>query len=128
MNDTVTLFPNVLQQTASLKTYAPLGVKFWQNEQTVLDRMQEFAEGWFARRHVGTTAALEAAKRIGEAATPLDAMREYQDWLGGAIGRLVEDGMAYQQHALKATQLGTKPVAETVANVQAGLSEERRAG
>jgi hypothetical protein len=138
MSDFVTLFPNVLQPTVALKTYTPVGVKFWQSEQTVLAGMQEFAEGWFARRQAGTTAALETVKRIGEAATPLDAAREYQDWLGGAIGRIVEDGLAYQQHLLKAgAQFGAKPAAEAVAATAAAAqtvrqsadqSNERRTG
>jgi hypothetical protein len=102
MTEPVMLFPNVLQPAIALKAYAPMGVKFWQSEETVLDGMREFADGWFARRHTGTRAALEAARRMGEAATPLDALREYQDWLAGAMSRLLEDGMACQQQVLKA--------------------------
>lgn len=128
MTDPVMLFPNVLQPAIALKAYAPIGVKFWQGEETVLDGMKEFADGWFARRQTGTRAALEAAKRIGEAATPLDAVREYQDWLNGAVSRLVEDGLAYQQHALKAgAHLGAKPVVEAAAKAEVEFSGERRA-
>jgi hypothetical protein len=116
MNDPVTLFPNLLQPAA--KTYAPVGIKFWESEETVLNSMKEFADGWFERRRIGTQAALEAARRMGEAATPLDAFREYQDWLGGAMARLLEDGMACQQQFLKANarlapHLTTQKPAET---------------
>jgi hypothetical protein len=34
MSDNVTLFPNVLQPAAALKAYAPIGVKFWENQET----------------------------------------------------------------------------------------------
>lgn len=100
MADPVSLFPNLLQPAT--KTYAPMGIKFWEGEATVLDNMKEFADGWFERRRIGTRAALEAARRIGEATTPLDAFREYQDWLSGAAARLLEDGMAWQHQFMKA--------------------------
>lgn len=100
MSDPVTLFPDILQPAA--KTYGPVGVKFWESEESLLKSMKEFADGWFERRRVGTEAALQTAKRIGEAATPLDAWREYQDWLGGAVARMLEDGMACQQQMIKA--------------------------
>jgi hypothetical protein len=100
MADPVSLFPNLLQPAA--KTYAPMGIKFWEGEATVLDSMKEFADGWFERRRIGTRAALEAARSIGEATTPLDAFREYQDWLSGAAARLLEDGMAWQHQFMKA--------------------------
>ncbi|MGX7744899.1 hypothetical protein [Rhodopseudomonas parapalustris] len=99
MTDPVTLFPNLMQPAA--KTYAPMGIKFWESEETVLDNMKEFADGWFERRRIGTRAALETARRIGEASSPLDAFREYQDWLGGAMARLLEDSMAFQQQFMK---------------------------
>jgi hypothetical protein len=105
MSDSVLMFPNALQPTAALKTYAPFGVRFWESEETVLSGMKEFTEGWFARRQTGTHAALEAARSIGEAQHPLDVLRIYQDWLNGATARLVEDGLAYQSQVLKS---GTK--------------------
>lgn len=103
MSDSVLMFPNALQPTAALKTCAPFGVRFWENEETVLSGMKEFADGWFARRQTGTHAALEAAKSLGEAQSPLDVLRIYQDWLGGATARLMEDGLAYQSQMLKAS-------------------------
>jgi hypothetical protein len=81
----VTLFPNVLEPATALKAYAPVGVKFWENQETALEGLKEFADGWFARRHKSTQAALEAAKHIGDAATPSDVFREYQNWLARAM-------------------------------------------
>ena len=98
----VTSFPNVLESATALKTYAPIGVKFWENQETALEGLKEFADGWFARRHDSTQAALEAAKRIGDAATPSDVFREYQNWLGRAMELVAEDGKAYQQQMLRA--------------------------
>jgi hypothetical protein len=119
MADSVSLFPNMLQP-AVLKTYAPVGVKFWEGEDAVLSGLREFSEGWFARRHTGTQAALEAAKRIGEAATAIDVLQAYQDWANGAAARLLEDGLAYQTHLLKAgSQLGALPPAAVKAEAVA---------
>jgi hypothetical protein len=128
MTDPVMLFPNMLQSTNALKAYAPMGVKFWQSEEAVLDGMREYADGWFARRHTGTKAALEAARRMGEATTPLDALREYQDWLAGAMSRLLEEGMACQQQVMKAgASLAPSLKAEAeLAPVPAFKSEERQ--
>jgi hypothetical protein len=131
MADSVTLFPQLLQPTAALKTYAPMGVKFWENQEAALDCMKELADGWFARRHTGAQAALETAKRIGDAATPFDITRECQDWMKGAMERLMADGMAYQQQLLKAgAQLTAHlPSAkETAAKPDAQRADERRSG
>jgi hypothetical protein len=131
MSDSVMLFPQVLQPTAALKTYAPMGVKFWENQEAALDGMKELADGWFARRHTGAQAALEAAKRIGDAATPFDILREYQDWMKGVTEGLMADGMACQQQLLKAgsylsAHLPSGGDAATKADAQ--QSDERRTG
>ena len=70
MTDNVTLVPNILQPTAAFKSFAPMGIKFWENQETALAGLREFADGWFARRHKGMQAALEAAKHMGDAQTP----------------------------------------------------------
>ena len=120
MSDNVTLFPNLLQPTVALKTYAPLSIKFWENQGTTLEGMKEFADGWFARRHKTTQAGIEAAKRMGDA-THFDIMREYQTWLTGAIEALAEDGKAYQQQLLRTGfQLNPKP--------ETRQADERRTG
>lgn len=105
MSDPVTLFPNLLQPTA--KSYAPLGVTFWQGEESLLGSMKDYADGWFERRKAGTEAAMQLARRIGEAATPIDVWREYQDWIGSASARLLEDVIAYQQQFVKANAVFT---------------------
>jgi hypothetical protein len=128
MTDPVMLFPNVLQPAVAFKTYAPVGVKFWESEEAVLNGMKDFADGWFARRRTGTQAALEAARRMGEAATPLDALQNYQEWFGGAISRLLEDGMACQQQLLKASaHLGPHlPSADAAAGAKPSFTPEER--
>ena len=101
MSENVTLFPNMLQPAAALKAYAPIGIKFWENQETALKDLKEFADGWFARRREGMQAALEVAKHIGDAETPSDILREYQGWLKRETELLAEDGKAYQQHVLR---------------------------
>jgi hypothetical protein len=64
---------------------------------------------------------------MGEAATPLDALREYQDWLAGAVSRLLEDGLACQQQALKAgAHFGPRLQAEVEAAAQPVFTPEQR--
>jgi hypothetical protein len=70
---------------------------FWDIQDKVLDAMENFANGWFERRHVGTHTALEAAQRMCKAQTPVDLVREYQEWVGGAFQRVMADGFACQQ-------------------------------
>jgi cyclopropane fatty-acyl-phospholipid synthase-like methyltransferase len=110
MSDNVTLFPNILQPANALKAYAPIGVKFWENQESVLKGWKEFADGWFSRRQVSAQTALEAAKYIGDANASSDIFREYQNWFTRAMELLAEDGKAYQQQVLRAgAQLSARP-------------------
>ena len=121
MSDDVTLFPNILQPAATLKAYAPIVVKFWENQETALEDLKVFADGWFARRHEGMQAALEAAKHIGDAETPSDIAREYQNLLKREMELFAEDGKAYQQQVLRAgAHLSARPEAQQ--------ADERRTG
>jgi hypothetical protein len=70
---------------------------FWDIQDKLLDAMENLANSWFERRHVGTHAALEAAQRMCKAQTPADLVREYQDWVGGAFQRVMADGVACQE-------------------------------
>jgi hypothetical protein len=121
MSDNVTLFPNILQPAATFKAYAPMGVKFWENQETALEGLKEFADGWFDRRHKGTQAALEAAQHIGNAETPSDILREYQNWLTREMELFAEDGKAYQQQVLRAG-------AHVSAPPEARQADEQRTG
>jgi hypothetical protein len=110
MRDNATLLPNILQPGAALKAFAPMGITFWENQETALAGLREFADGWFARRHKGMQAALEAAKHIGHAETPSDILREYQNWLTREAELIAEDGKAYQQEVLRAgAHLSARP-------------------
>ena len=120
MSDNVTLFPNILQPATAMKAYAPIGVKFWENQETALEGWKEFADAWFARRQKSAQAALEAAKHIGDAETPSDILREYQNWATREMELLAEDGKACQQQVLRAgAHLSARPAPET---------DERRTG
>jgi hypothetical protein len=102
MRDNGTLFPSMLQPVATLKAYAPMGVKFWESQETALKDLKEFADGWFTRRQKGMHAALEAAQHVGNAESPSDMLREYQNWLTREMQLLAEDGKACQQQVLRA--------------------------
>src|SRR6202165_6305493 len=115
------LFPNIFQPAATLKAYAPIGIKFWENQETALEGLKEFADGWFARRHKGMQAALEAAKHIGDAETPTDILREYQNWLTREMELVAEDGKAYREQVLRAgAHLSARP--------EVPQTDERRTG
>jgi hypothetical protein len=121
MSDDVTLFPNILQPAATLKAYAPIVVKFWENQETALEDLKVFADGWFARRHEGMQAALEAAKHIGDAETPSDMLGEYQNLLKREMELFAEDGKAYQQQVLRAgAHLSARPEAPQTDKRQTG--------
>ena len=126
MTDSVMLFPNVLQPTASMKAYAPIGVKFWENQQAALDSIKEFTDDWFTRRQSGARATLEAARRISEAATPADVQREYQDWMKGIMERMMADGAAFQRQITKAGSQMSSQLSSAVETVQE--VDKRRAG
>src|ERR1700687_4213510 len=102
MSDNGTLFPNILQQAATLKAFAPSVVKCWETQETALEGLKKFADGWFARRHKDTQAALEAAQHMGDAESPSDILQEYQNWFRREMELLAEDGRAYQQPVLRA--------------------------
>ena len=74
---------------------------FWESQDKLLDSMEAFAEGWFERRHTGTHVALEAAERMCKAQTPIDLLREYQDWASGAFQRVMADGIACQKQFME---------------------------
>lgn len=102
MSDNETLFPNILQPAAAFKAYAPMSVKFWENQEIALKDMKEFAEGWFTRRQKAVHASLEAAQHFSGAASPSDLLQGYQNWLTREMELLAEDGKACQQQVLRA--------------------------
>ena len=137
MSDNGTLFPNILQSAATLKAYAPMGVQFWENQETALEGLKEFADGWFARRHESAQTALAAARHITDAATASDILQEYQNWLTREMELLAEDGKAYQQQVLRAgahlnAQPGEQQVPMAPAHPSAGpeapQTDKRRTG
>ena len=71
--------------------------RFWAGQHAMLEALEIFEQGWFERRHAGTTAALDTAKRMCEAATPVALLIEYEIWAAGALGRVIADGAACQR-------------------------------
>jgi hypothetical protein len=103
---------NMLVPTSQLsETLRKNACSFWDNQDKVLDAMQAFSDGWFERRHAGTHAALEASQRICKAETPVDLLREYQDWANGAFQRLTTDGLACQQQWMAVVSSVAPPMA-----------------
>ena len=95
---------------------------FWENQDKILDAMQVFAHGWFERRHAGTHVALEAAQRMCKAETPVDLVREYQEWANGAFQRLMADGLACQQECMAVIGAVAPPLVPLGSEKQADTS------
>jgi hypothetical protein len=104
-NETMKSGFDVLAQafTAATPVQAAAGenwVQFWRGQNKMIDGMEEFATGWFARRHTATTTALEAAERLCAANSPADVLAELQTWTLGSLQRLSEDGLACQKQLM----------------------------
>lgn len=84
--------------------------RFWSAQEQMLDAMQEFAEGWLQRRHEGTRAAAEVAQRMCRTENPVDLFKEQQEWMNGAIQRLMADGVACQKEWVLITSLAVQPL------------------
>jgi hypothetical protein len=97
---------------------------FWTAQEKFLDCMEEFAEGWFERRHDGTRSALAAASEICRAETPFEAMREYQKWATGSFERILQDGIACQKQLVEMGRLSMQPLALAAENVESDAGHE----
>jgi hypothetical protein len=83
----------LVPSSAALEEYVR---RFWDTQDKLLNDMAKFTNGWFERRHIGTHAAQEAARRMCTAQTAEDLGREYQEWATGAFQRVTDDGLACQ--------------------------------
>jgi hypothetical protein len=83
---------------------------FWNGQEQILHAMEEYANGWFERRHAGVDAALNASQQMIDAATPVEAVREYQKWAFGSIERIIDDGLSCQKHLLSMGGLLAPPL------------------
>jgi hypothetical protein len=75
---------------------------YWRAQAGLIEAMQDYANGWFARRHEGAQAALESARRMCLAHDPTEAAREMQAFWRGAMDRLAADALALQRQAAEA--------------------------
>jgi len=98
-------------------------------QEKFLENMQQFADGWFERRHVGAKEALACTRQICDADSPFEAMREYQKWAIGSFERAVQDGAAMQKHMIDVGRAGAPPLvqaAETMRSEAAAVEAEQR--
>ena len=97
--------------------------EFWTSQDNILDSMQIVANGWFARRHAGTQAALDAAQRMCRATTPAELLLEYQTWAMGAWERVVADVAACQGCGIAIERLMGGPLASSVDQAAAAIGD-----
>jgi hypothetical protein len=72
-----------------------------QAQQQVLREWEDMMHGWFARRHSGAQAALEAAREIARCNDATEAMGAYQRWLTGSVSRAAADALEAQSHGAR---------------------------
>jgi len=106
-------FLSTPETSASFKENAR---RFWENQERILDNMQAFANGWFARRHTGAHSAREAAERMCGTETIVGLVHAYQDWAQGTFERIMADGLSCQQQIFAATSALTSPPLAPSAN------------
>jgi hypothetical protein len=75
--------------------------EFAHAQQQVLREWEDMTHGWFARRHSGTQAALDAAREIARCNDPGEAMGAYQRWLAGSVSRMAADALDVQSHGAR---------------------------
>lgn len=77
---------------------------FWKTQEKMLDSLHELSQSWFERRHKATQCAVDAARGMGEAKSPVDAFQHYQTWMMGSADRLMADGFACQKHLMNVVE------------------------
>jgi len=106
---------------------------YWRSQGKILGHMQEFARGWFERRHEATKTALELTESLGEANSPNEIMQKVQAWMAGSAQRIAADGLACQKYFVALTGLsapstasGETPAAKTSPqpNIRKGTVEK----
>jgi hypothetical protein len=100
--------PSVFAPTRDAMRQA--AARFWSGQEHVLDAIDDYTNTWLERRRSGVHEALVAAQQIADAATPAEALHEYQRWAIGAMERLVHDGLACQKHWLSVGALMAPPL------------------
>jgi hypothetical protein len=84
-------------------------LRFWENQERILDNMQAFANGWFERRHMGALSACKAAERMCGTESIVGLIQVYQDWARGTFERIMADGLSCQHQIFAATSALTSP-------------------
>lgn len=101
---------------------------FWNGQEQILEAMQDYASGWLERRHTGVRESLETSQQMINAATPVEAMREYQKWAFGSFERIIDDGLSCQKHLWSMGGLLAPPLSPSGERAEAepAAAESRR--
>ena len=77
---------------ASVPAMAPQMEQFWNAQDSILDDVEGFTQGWFERRHEATRSALEAIREAnGNGTDPSAAMMVIANWQRHSMERMTED-------------------------------------
>jgi hypothetical protein len=102
---------SIFQPSSSLRDATrQTATSFWNGQDQILNTMQEYANTWFERRHIGAHDALNISQQIADAATPIEAIREYQKWAMGCFERMMHDGLECQKQLLSIGSLLSPPL------------------
>jgi hypothetical protein len=77
---------------------------FWKNQEKILESFQELSQSWFEHRRKATQSAVEAARGLGDAKSPVDLFKGWQTWATGSADRLMADTFACQKHLINVTE------------------------
>ncbi|MGZ5809809.1 MAG: phasin family protein [Xanthobacteraceae bacterium] len=78
---------------------------FWKNQGKILESMNELSQSWFERRRTATQTAVDVARGIGEAKSPVDLFQEYQKWMMSSADRMMADSFACQKHLMNVAEV-----------------------
>ncbi|MBE0414121.1 phasin family protein [Yoonia sp.] len=97
-------------------------VQFWETQRRMLDALETYQDGWFARRREAVDTALDAVNTMmGEdTAGPSEAMEAVSDWMQQSAARVAED---YRDVAELFAQCGSDTLRSGVEAEQEAIEE-----
>jgi hypothetical protein len=118
---------SVFEPSSALRdTMRGAATNFWSGQEQILQAMQEYADAWFERRDIGVQEALNASQQMIDAATPIEALREYQKWAFGSFERIVDDSLSCQKHLMSMSALLAPPLSPPGERAEPNAGESRR--
>ncbi len=75
--------------------------RFWEGQKQVLGEYEKLTATMLERRRAGTEAALDAVHKMQQCKNPAEWASCCNEWLGGSVARLANDGFDLVNESLK---------------------------